>query len=96
MKVDVETPESYQGTIVGDITSRRGIITATSARGDRVVMIECEVPLAETFGYATDLRGMSKGEATFSMELACYRKVPASIQKKLIEEQKEAQLVGAK
>jgi len=55
-----------------------------------------EVPLAETFGYATDIRSMSQGQGTFTMELASYKKVPASVQEEIIAEKKKAQLVGAK
>ncbi len=96
MKVEIESPENFQGSIVGDITSRRGMIVSTGVRDDGVALIECEVPLAETFGYASDLRSMSQGEATFTMELATYRKVPASIQEDIIAEKKQGQLVGAR
>jgi len=96
MKVEIETPEQFQGSIVGDVTSRRGIIAATNMRDDGVCSIECEVPLAETFGYATDLRSMTQGQGTFSMELSGYRRVPSSIQQEIIEERKQGELVGAK
>ena len=61
-----------------------------------VAKIVAEVPLAETFGYATDLRSMSQGQGVFSMELRCYRRTPASIQEEVIAEKKQSQLVGAK
>lgn len=98
MKLEIEVPESFQGTVTGDVTSRRGIITGSEMR-DSVAAITAEVPLAETFGYATDLRSMTQGQGTFSMELSCYRKVPASIQEEIVAErkkQKAGQLVGAK
>lgn len=95
MKLEIEAPEEYQGTIAGDITSRRGVIMSTDVRDGDSIM-NAEVPLAETFGYATDLRSMTKGQGTFSMELLCYRKVPASIQTEIIAARKEQQLVGAK
>ena len=61
MKVEIETPEQFQGGIVGDLTSRRGIMEATDMQPDGSVKILCEVPLSETFGYATDLRSMTQG-----------------------------------
>ena len=99
MKVEIECPESFQGGIVGDLTSRRGIMEATDMQPDGSVVILCEVPLAETFGYATDLRSLTQGQGTFSMELKGYRKVPGNIQEEVIAErrkEKEGKLVGAK
>ena len=99
MKVEIESPETYQGGIVGDLTSRRGIMEATDMQPDGTVTILAEVPLSETFGYATDLRSMTQGQGTFTMELRGYRKVPMSVQEEVIAErkrQKEEKLVGAK
>jgi elongation factor G len=93
MKVEIEVPENFQGPITGDIISRRGMIVHTEQR-DGIANIICEVPLAETFGYATDIRSMSQGQGTFTMELLGYRKVPASIQEDIIAEKKKV-LVGA-
>jgi len=61
---------------------------------DGIANIIAEVPLAETFGYATDIRSMSQGQGTFTMELACYRKVPVSVQEDIVAEKKKV-LVGA-
>lgn len=94
MKMEIECPESFQGSIVGDITSRRGIITSTTMR-DGSAAISAEVPLSETFGYATDLRSMTQGQGTFTMEFLCYRKMPASLQEEVVAEKKK-QLVGAR
>jgi elongation factor G len=94
MKLEVECPENFQGPIVGDITSRRGLIMQTDTR-DSTAFIAAEVPLAETFGYATDLRSMTQGQGVFTMELSRYRRVPASIQEEIIADAKK-QLVGAK
>lgn len=99
MRVEIECPESFQGGIVGDVTSRRGIIESTDVNVDGVSVIVAEVPLSETFGYATDLRSMTQGQGTFTMELSGYRKVPAAVQEAVVEErrkQKEAQLVGSR
>ena len=95
MKIEVECPENFQGSIVGDITSRRGMILGTDMR-DKAAVITAEVPLAETFGYATDLRSMTQGQGTFTMEFQCYRKTPAAVQEQVIEDKKQQQLVGAR
>jgi elongation factor G len=98
MKFEIEAPDQFSGAIVGDLTSRRGLIVNTTMREDGSMTCEAEVPLSQTFGYATDLRSMTQGQGVFSMELACYRKTPMSIQAEIIAERKEqqAQLVGAK
>ncbi|XZE53416.1 elongation factor G [Planctomycetaceae bacterium SH139] len=95
MKVEIECPEDFQGTVVGNAISRRGLITSTESR-DAVSYIEAEVPLAETFGYATDLRSMTQGQGTFTMELLAYRRTPSNVQEEIIAKKKEQQAVGAK
>jgi elongation factor G len=95
MKVEIECPSQFQGAVVGDVNSRRGMILSTDMRDDGATLIHAEVPLAETFGYATDLRSMTQGQGTFSMEVAGYRRVPAHIQEDIVAERK-AELVGAK
>ena len=69
------------------------MIVSTEMKGD-FATIEAEVPLAETFGYSTDLRSMTQGQGTFTMEFAKYRRVPASIQEEIIADKKKKQLVG--
>jgi len=93
MKVEIECPEHFQGPITGDLISRRGMIVNTDMR-DGITNIIAEVPLAETFGYATDIRSMSQGQGTFTMELAAYKKVPASVQEDIVADKKKV-LVGA-
>jgi elongation factor G len=88
MKCDIECPENDQGSVVGDVISRRGLVNNTDAR-DGVSYITAEVPLANTFGYATDLRSMTKGQGTFAMELARYSPVPRSLQDDIINERKK-------
>jgi elongation factor G len=95
MSLEIECPEHFQGTVVGDLISRRGLITSTDSR-DAVAKIVAEVPLAETFGYATDLRSMTQGQGTFTMELFGYRRTPANVQEEIVAQKKKAQLVGAK
>lgn len=87
MKVEIECPENFNGSVVGDVISRRGLVTQTDAR-DGISYISCELPLAETFGYSTDLRSMTQGRGTFTMELATYRKTPMSVQEEVIAEKK--------
>jgi elongation factor G len=87
MKVEIECPENFNGPVVGDVISRRGLVTQTDAR-DGISYISCELPLAETFGYSTDLRSMTQGRGTFTMELATYRKTPMSVQEEVITEKK--------
>jgi elongation factor G len=95
MKVVIEVPTQFQGTVAGELNSRRGLIVQTEMSGD-LATIESEVPLAETFGYSTDLRSMTQGQGTFSMEFAKYRRVPGNIQEEIVAEKKKQQLVGAK
>ena len=75
MKMEITTPEDYFGDVLGDVAGRRGIVQGSEMRGNARV-IRALVPLAETFGYTTDLRSMSQGRATSSMEFDHYEKVP--------------------
>jgi len=83
MSVEVVTPEDYMGEVVGDITKRRGVI---HGMGDVPAgkTIQCEVPLAEMFGYATDLRSATQGRATYSMQFEKYNEAPANIAEAII------------
>jgi len=83
MKVEVTTPDEYMGDIIGDLGSKRSQIQGTSKRG-HVTVIVALVPLAELSGYATALRSMSKGRATYYMEPSHYEEVPKNIQEKII------------
>jgi elongation factor G len=95
MKVEIECPSDFQGQVVGDLTSRRGMVVATETQGNGA-RIEGEVPLSETFGYSTDLRSLTQGQGTFTLEFSKYRRVPASVQIEVIaERKKQAQEVGA-
>ena len=93
MKLEIECPSQFQGSVVGDLTARRGMVTGTEMTG-AVCRIEGEIPLAETFGYSTDLRSMTQGQGTFTLEFARYRRLPSSIEKEVIAERK-AMLAGA-
>ncbi len=83
MKVEIEVPTDFQGPVVGDLNSRRGMILGTEMKSDGTV-ISAEVPLSRMFGYATDLRSMTQGRGTFSMEFACYRPAPRDVQEEVI------------
>ena len=78
MKVEVTTPEEYMGDVMGDLNSRRGMISGMED-GPAGKIVRADVPLAEMFGYATDLRSATQGRASYSMEFAKYREVPAAI-----------------
>ena len=83
MRVEVVTPEQYLGDVIGNLNSRRGQIQGMEPRGSAQV-VNVHVPLSEMFGYATDLRSLSQGRATFSMFLDHYAEVPKSIQQELV------------
>ena len=85
MSVEIVTPEEYVGTVMGDLSSRRGIILGQTPRGNATAIV-AKVPLSEMFGYATDLRSNTQGRAAYSMEFSNYEKVPGMIEKKIIEE----------
>jgi len=82
MKVVVETPTEFQGSVMGLINQRRGIIIGTQDEGLQCV-VEAQVPLAEMFGYSTVLRSATQGKAQFTMEFAMYRQVPQSVAEKI-------------
>jgi elongation factor G len=83
MDVEVVTPEEYMGAIVGDLNSRRGRIVSMEARGTSQV-IRANVPLATMFGYATEMRSMTQGRATYTMQFARYEEVPTSISEEIM------------
>jgi elongation factor G len=83
MKMEVATPEEFLGDIIGDLNSRRCQVTAIESLGGTKI-VRCVVPLAEAFGYATDLRSMSQGRATYSMEFYRYEELPSNLAKQLI------------
>ena len=95
MKMEVEVPADFQGPVTGELNKRRGLIISTETVGNASTII-AEVPLAETFGYSTDLRSMTQGQGVFTMEFAKYRPTPGNIQKEIVEERKKAELAAAK
>ena len=85
MKVEVETPEDYMGDIMGDLNRRRGMVQGMDDLPGGTKQIRAEVPLAEMFGYATQLRSMSQGRATYSMEFQKYAEIPKSVADDIIK-----------
>ena len=85
MSVEVVTPEEYVGTVMGDISSRRWLILGQTPRWNATA-IEAKVPLAEMFGYSTDLRSNTQGRAQYTMQMSNYEKVPDALAKKIIAE----------
>lgn len=83
MKVEVTTPEEYMGDVIGDLSSKRAQIVGTQKRGLATIIL-AQVPLAELSGYATTLRSLSKGRASYYMEPSHYEEVPKNIQEKII------------
>jgi len=83
MKVEVTTPDEYMGDVIGDLSSKRAQIEGTQKRGNTTIIV-ASVPLAELSGYATTLRSLSKGRASYYMEPSRYEEVPKNIQEKII------------
>ncbi len=84
MRVEVTTPEDYMGDVIGDLQSRRGKIEGMESRTGRIQIIKSFVPLAEMFGYATDLRSKTQGRATYSMHFERFKSVPPEITEKIV------------
>ncbi len=88
MKVQVEAPDDYLGTVMGNLTSRRGILTGNETKPG-VQVVNAEVPLGEMFGYATDLRSQTQGRGTFTMEFLKYAEVPRNIAETIVGNRKK-------
>jgi elongation factor G len=88
MKVEVTTPEQFMGDIVGDLSSKRGQIENMGDRGDQIKVIDAFVPLSSMFGYATQVRSMSQGRASYTMEFNRYQELPKSLVAELQEKNK--------
>ena len=85
MKVEVVTPEEFMGDVMGNLNSKRGQIDAMGDRGEAKT-VDAKVPLSEMFGYSTDLRSMTQGRASYTMEFSHYAKVPKNVEEKIKEE----------
>jgi elongation factor G len=87
MKVEVEVPENYLGDVMGDLNSRRGQIEGMGS-DDGLAKVTAKVPLAEMFGYATDIRSKTQGRGIFSMEFSHYEEVPRNVAEAIIAKSK--------
>jgi elongation factor G len=85
MKVEVTTPNEYQGDLLGDINRRRGRVIGIDDKAGQTIL-NAEVPLAEMFGYATAIRSLSKGRASYSMEPLTFTQVPSSVLNVILEQ----------
>ncbi len=95
MKVEVSAPEEFQGSVIGQVNQRRGLILGTETDNGYCV-VEAEVPLSEMFGYSTDLRSATQGKGEFSMEFAKYAQVPKAIQEEMVKEYQKRRAEGNK
>jgi elongation factor G len=84
MDLEVVMPDEYLGAVMGDVTSRRGIVKGYEPR-DKTQILKASVPLSQMFGYATDLRSLTQGRAVFTLAFADYQQAPKSIQEKIVE-----------
>jgi elongation factor G len=84
MKVEVTTPDEYQGDLLGDISRRRGVIHGMETKQGQMIL-SAQVPLAEMFGYATAIRSLSKGRASYSMEPMTFEQVPSNVLNKILD-----------
>ena len=88
MRLEVEVPEEFQGPAAGHLSSKRGVINSTEVR-QGVCVILADVPLVTMFDYANELRSMTQGKGTFSMEFACYRQLPRGLQDEVVARRKQ-------
>jgi len=83
----VITPEDFLGDVMGNVSSKRGLVQEMGDRG-LAKFVKAKIPLSEMFGYATEIRSMTQGRASYSMEFGEYAKVPNAVAEKIIEERK--------
>jgi elongation factor G len=88
MKLEIEVPEEFQGQITGHLSSKRGLVTASEVNGG-ICVIVAEAPLSSMFDYANELRSMTQGKGTFTMEFLAYRQVPRGLQPEILERRRK-------
>lgn len=88
MAVEIETPDEFQGAVVGHLSSKRGIVSSSEVT-DGTCVINSEVPLSEMFDYANEVRSMTQGKGAFSMEFKCYRLAPRNITEEVLEKRRK-------
>jgi elongation factor G len=85
MSVEITVPSEFQGTVIGNVNRRKGTIKDSTSEGDDVI-ITCDVPLKNMFGYSTELRSMTQGKGEFTMEYAAHQPVSQDVQAELVAE----------
>ena len=90
MRIEVETPEQFTGDVIGDLSSRRGIVEEMVNKPDGITAVNGRVPLSQMFQYSTALRSMTQGRGHYSMQPECYEAVPESLREKLLEDEDES------
>ena len=95
MKLETQAPEEFQGSVMGQINQRRGMIL-NSGTNEGYAIIEAEVPLTEMFGYSTDLRSATQGKGEFTMEFLKYSAVPKNVQDEMVKKYQEKKKEAAK
>lgn len=88
MKLEIEVPDEYQGQITGHLSSKRGLVTGSEVNGG-ICVINAEAPLSSMFDYANELRSMTQGKGTFTMEFLAYRQVPRGLQGEILEKRRK-------
>ena len=95
MQLQVSVPDTFAGDIIGDLNSKRGRIQGMIPQGDGTTLVDAEAPQAELLRYATDLRSITQGQATFSMQFDHYEQVPGQLVDRVIQESKEREMARA-
>ena len=95
MLLEIETPDEFQGAVVGHLSSKRGVVSSSEVT-DGSCTILADVPLAEMFDYANEIRSMTQGKGSFSMEFKCYRQAPKNIQEDVLEKRRKEKQMAAK
>ena len=95
MLLEIETPDEFQGAVVGHLSSKRGVVSSSEVT-DGTCIILADVPLAEMFDYANEIRSMTQGKGSFSMEFKCYRQAPKNIQEDVLEKRRKEKQMAAK
>ncbi|MCH2203765.1 MAG: elongation factor G [Fuerstiella sp.] len=94
MLLEIETPDEFQGAVVGHLSSKRGVVSSSEVNDGNCIIL-ADVPLAEMFDYANEIRSMTQGKGSFSMEFKCYRQAPKGIQQTVLEKRrKDKELVA--
>lgn len=95
MLLEIETPDEFQGAVVGHLSSKRGVVSSSEVTDGSCIIIS-EVPLAEMFDYANEIRSMTQGKGSFSMEFKCFRQAPKSIQEAVLAKRRKEKEQGGK